>query len=154
MQGQPSTADWARGYAQASDYVLGPDGAVYYALNGYDFASGSGEVRRIVHDNGNVGLAGRAASRVEFAPVYPSPSRGAASLRFVLPRAARARLAIYDALGRRVRELLPEASLTAGEHLAVWDGRDESGRNVAPGVYMARLGVEGQSFARRIPLVR
>lgn len=154
VPGQPSTADWARGYTQASDYVLGPDGAVYYALNGYDFASGSGEVRRIAHDNGNVGVESRAAARVEFAPVYPSPSRGSASLRYVLPRAARARLAIYDALGRRVRELQPETSLAAGEHLALWDGRDESGRNVPPGVYMARLGVDGASFARRIPLVR
>ena len=152
--GQPNTSDWARGYTQASDYVLGHDGAVYYALNAYDFQSGTGEVRRIIHDNGNVDVDARREPAVEFAPVFPSPARGAVTLRYVLPRAASTRLAIYDALGRRVRELQSETSIAAGEHRAVWDGRDKFGRSAPPGVYMARLGVDGASFTRRIPLIR
>ena len=151
--GQPNSSDWARGYTQVSDYVLGPDGAVYYALNAYAYASGSGEVRRIVHNN-SVAVPGRAEPDFEFSPVFPTPSHGEATLRYVLSRAGSARLTLYDALGRRVRQLVPESEQGAGEHRARWDGRDDAGRAVAPGVYLARLAAGGRVVARRIAWVR
>ena len=151
--GQPNTSDWARGYKQVSDYVLGPDGAVYYALNAYDYASGSGEVRRIVHDN-IVGVPGRPEMAFEFAPVYPTPSRGEATMRFVLPHGAAVRLTLYDVLGRRVRRLVGDSELAAGEHRVRWDGNDESGHAAPPGVYMARLSAGSRVLTRRIALVR
>jgi flagellar hook assembly protein FlgD len=47
-------------------------------------------------------------------------------------------LAIYDAAGRLVRELVDEV-LPAGQHQAYWDNRDANGRRVASGVYFAHL---------------
>ena len=44
-------------------------------------------------------------------------------------------LALYDVLGRRVRQLW-DGSLRAGSHRFVWDGRDEAGKGVAAGVYI------------------
>ena len=152
--GQPNTRDWGRGFRQASDYVLGPDGAVYYALNGYDFASGTGEIRRISYDNGPVGVGGRSDLKVEFAPIYPSPARGSATLRYVLPSVANVRLTLFDALGRRVKQFVSGVEQAAGEHRATWDGTDDAGRAVAPGVYLARLSIDGALHVRRIPLVR
>jgi glucose/arabinose dehydrogenase len=152
--GQPNANDWARGYQQVSEYVLGPDGAVYYALNAYDSQSGTGEIRRIIHYNGSNGVDTGPNAGLELSPVYPSPAHGGATLRFALPRAMEARLTIYDAMGRRVRQLVPPSSLEAGEHRVRWDGQDESGRSVPPGIYLARLAAGGRVLARRIPFVR
>jgi hypothetical protein len=41
--------------------------------------------------------------------------------------------------GRRVRTLIPTVQ-PDGRRAALWDGRDEAGRIVSPGVYFARLG--------------
>jgi hypothetical protein len=59
-------------------------------------------------------------------------------------------IAIYDLRGRRVRLLLdePEAPGTAG---AAWDGADDSGREVPPGLYVVGLEARapgGAAYAR------
>lgn len=66
--------------------------------------------------------------------VRPNPSRG--PVRFALARgqAAPAPLGIYANDGRLVRRLAPD-----GNHWH-WDGSDDDGRSVVPGVYFAQLG--------------
>ena len=68
----------------------------------------------------------------------PNPFRDTTTLRFTLPRAGSVRIDLLDASGRRVRVLGP-AQVSAGAQRVTWDGRDEAGRRVAPGVYLARL---------------
>ena len=55
--------------------------------------------------------------------------------------------------GRRVRTLV-DASMTLGDHEVVWDGRDESGQAVAPGLYFDRLTSAGRTLSRRIVMTR
>jgi hypothetical protein len=69
---------------------------------------------------------------------YPNPFRAATALAFELPAAGPARLAVYDASGRRVRTLLDGES-SAGPHEVAWDGTDDAGRTVPPGVFVSRL---------------
>ena len=57
-------------------------------------------------------------------------------------------LALYDVLGRRVRQLW-DGSLRAGSHRFVWDGRDEEGKGVAAGVYIYKVEVDGQIEAKK-----
>lgn len=68
----------------------------------------------------------------------PNPFNPATTLRFRTSSPGPVGLAIHDARGRRVRALLTE-SLPAGDHAVRWDGRDDAGRAVAAGVYLARL---------------
>ena len=63
------------------------------------------------------------------------------------------RLRIYDVWGRRVRSLL-DGGFPAGKHVVVWDGRDERGRAVVRGIYLARLAWPGGSSASRIAVSR
>ena len=63
------------------------------------------------------------------------------------------RLAVFDLAGRLVRTLI-DASLPQGSHEAVWDGRDESGREVGSGSYLARLEFGGMVETVRMGLVR
>jgi hypothetical protein len=51
---------------------------------------------------------------------------------------ARLRLLVYDARGKLVRSLVDEATI-GGNFIALWNGRDERGRAVMPGCYIAVL---------------
>ena len=75
--------------------------------------------------------------------LYPNPTRGLARLAFVLPRASRVELSVFDALGRRVAGP-PAAALPAGAQSVLWDAS-----RVRPGLYRLRLAVDGQPAASR-----
>lgn len=77
------------------------------------------------------GSSGGAISR-------PNPFADATRLRFELAAPARVRLSITDASGRLVRALADELR-PAGPFDLLWDGRDEQGRRVPRGLYLARL---------------
>jgi flagellar hook assembly protein FlgD len=62
------------------------------------------------------------------------------------------RLVVYDLLGRTVRNLV-DGAVSAGEQAATWDGRTDSGVDVAAGVYVARLSIEGTEHTIRILVV-
>jgi hypothetical protein len=87
------------------------------------------------------------------APPWPSPTRGAVTLRFTLPRTARARLLIHDLQGRQVVSLVDEP-LPAGSYERRWDGRTAEGRLAPPGLYGALLVVQDQRVSRRFPVLR
>ncbi|MFN8549204.1 MAG: FlgD immunoglobulin-like domain containing protein [Candidatus Eisenbacteria bacterium] len=93
-----------------------------------------------------------ASARLELAPPMPNPTAATTTIRFELATPGSVRLALYDASGREVRELL-DTPLAAGRHSAQWDGRDAGGRAVASGVYFARL-VKGASVATQKVVVR
>ena len=57
-------------------------------------------------------------------------------------------LALYDVLGRRVRQLW-DGPLVVGSHRFVWDGRDEEGKAVAAGVYIYKVEIDGQVEAKK-----
>ena len=71
---------------------------------------------------------------------------------FELSRAASVTLAVYDPAGREVRSLA-HATLEAGSHQVVWDGRDANGRNVSAGIYYVRLRSGGRSAIRSVTLL-
>ena len=50
---------------------------------------------------------------------------------------------IYDARGRRVRQYEAK-DLGAGQHLLLWDGRNEQGKRISAGNYFYRVSVNGQ----------
>ena len=55
-------------------------------------------------------------------------------------------LHVFDAGGRRVRSI--EHLAVAGPHTLAWDGMDEGGRRVPPGIYVVRLRIEGDARAQ------
>ena len=94
---------------------------------------------------------------VELAQNFPNPFRagGVTTIPFGVPEASageRGRLVVYDLLGRQVRTLL-DGAVNAGEQSLSWDGRADSGVDVAAGVYVARLSIEGAERTIRILVV-
>lgn len=84
---------------------------------------------------------------------HPNPFNASTVIGVSLPRAGRVELAVYNALGQRVRTLV-RGELPAGSHEVAWDGVDERGRPVGSGVYVYRLSGAGVGLARRMAMVR
>ena len=76
-------------------------------------------------------------------PGRPNPFAGSATLSFSMERGGPARLAVFDASGRMVRQLV-NGPIAAGTHTMVWDGRDDRGVTVPSGIYFYRLDAGGQ----------
>ena len=80
---------------------------------------------------------------------YPNPFNPAVVIPLDLATdAAQVSLTVYDALGRRVRQLW-QGPIGAGVHRFTWDGRDEVGKGVAAGVYIYKVEVDGQIEAKK-----
>jgi hypothetical protein len=67
---------------------------------------------------------------------------------FHLEGAVKLRVEIYDLSGRRVRDLSADTAHPSGERRVEWDGRDEQGAMVPPGIYVARVGFATDSGAQ------
>ena len=79
----------------------------------------------------------------------PSPFRDRTVLECALARDGEFKLAIYGLDGRRIRTL-GSGVQSAGVHRYTWDGRDDQGREVAAGMYFARLIADARSHSRTI----
>jgi hypothetical protein len=75
----------------------------------------------------------------------PNPLRAPSTITYRLPETARVTLRVYDPSGRLVCAF-DEGRRPAGSHTLDWDGRDVAGRELANGVYFARL-VAGDNVA-------
>jgi hypothetical protein len=81
-------------------------------------------------------------------PARPNPFASQVSLSYSLAAPGRAELEIYDVAGRLVRRLGGER-VEAGEHQVDWDGHDQGGRSLEPGMYFYRLIVDGRASESR-----
>jgi len=73
---------------------------------------------------------------------------GDAHVRFGVASADRVRIRLHDVAGRCVRTLA-DRTFAPGEHDVVWDGADDGGARVPPGVYFARLEYANRAFTGR-----
>jgi hypothetical protein len=128
----------------------------------FETVKGIGSVRfdapsgtyRAVYGAATVGAGEtRAAGRLALGPIVPQPARSDVRIAFHLPGPARARLRLFGVRGDLVRTIAL-GFLPGGPSSVAWDRRDDAGREVAAGVYVARLEAAGGSATRRIVLLR
>jgi hypothetical protein len=82
----------------------------------------------------------------------PNPFIVTTSLQFDLgpnPPEQITRLTVFDLLGREVRTIV-NRHLTAGTHTVQWDGKDNQGRQVPPGIYFCELAAGRQRSMKRM----
>jgi len=84
----------------------------------------------------------------------PNPFNPSTIITFDLPVSMRVNLRIYDVSGRLVRTLVAGESMAAGSREKLWNGRDDTGRQVATGVYFYRLTADAFTATRRMMLVK
>jgi hypothetical protein len=81
-----------------------------------------------------------------------NPASGGAALECFMPAAGHAELSVHGPSGERLRTLV-DRHLGPGSHQVVWDGQDQAGRRVAPGVYFIRLKAAGDMVTSKIVVV-
>lgn len=71
---------------------------------------------------------------------YPNPFRNQTVLAYSVPALWRKpiQFAVFDLLGREIKTFVSHKT-TSGEHHFLWDGTDNSGKEVKNGIYVARL---------------
>ncbi|MCB1184559.1 hypothetical protein KDM41_14105, partial [bacterium] len=127
-----------------------PDpGAWFYALTQVNLAG---------HESPPAATPSAAPDRLvagaRLGPVAPNPCNPATRIAYAVgPGGARVRLDVLDARGRLVATLV-DGWRPAGDHHAVWRGRDRAGRDAASGVYTCRLRSGDRVTTRKVTLVR
>jgi len=111
-------------------------------------------VQTQMHSAGSGVIAGDAALRPRIhVHAFPNPMVGGAALSYTLADAGAVNLAIFDASGRKIRQLV-DAQGTPGLHQSLWDGRDDAGLVVPAGAYLLRASSAHGSGAVRLVVIR
>jgi len=133
---------------QHNDFVVSahPDSAV--------FDPGSWILKKVTMTLG-VETAGNTVNLPPFAlsRAMPNPFGKETRISYSLSLNGRAKLLIYDVLGREVRLLL-DGEKKAGAYRIDWDGRNGRGEEVPNGVYFYRLEAEGKTLTNKTVKVR
>jgi nitrous oxidase accessory protein NosD len=82
---------------------------------------------------------------------YPNPFNSSTVIWYYLPdvgyQPAEVEITIYNLLGKVVR-ILVKTRQYPGEHKVLWDGKDDSGKEVGSGIYFYRLKVSGLQLVK------
>jgi hypothetical protein len=84
---------------------------------------------------------------------YPNPFNPMTTIEYGLSTPEHVELVIYDISGALVRRLVSGAK-PAGWYSVQWDGRDQTGRRVASGVYLSRMTAGSFTEVRKLVLLK
>ncbi len=75
---------------------------------------------------------------------YPNPFVHETQIDFTVTEISKINIKIYDACGRMIRHLLKQ-NLYPASHSVIWNGKNENGNPVPPGIYFCRMEVENKT---------
>lgn len=84
---------------------------------------------------------------------YPNPLNYSTSIAFSIPQSTQVKIRIYNLTGQLVRTLLNERK-TTGHYEVSWNGQNETGKPVSPGVYLYDLEAGNFRAIRRLVVAR
>ncbi|MBN2619978.1 T9SS type A sorting domain-containing protein, partial [candidate division WOR-3 bacterium] len=87
------------------------------------------------------------------APPIPTPFSSQVAFTYVLPQEIPMKLVVYDVVGRKVKTLF-DGKAPAGMSTVTWGGLDDTGQQVASGVYFCRLETERLSRVQKVVYTR
>ncbi len=84
---------------------------------------------------------------------YPNPFNPTTTISFSIAKSGNVNLDIYNVKGQKVKTLLNSVQ-TAGDHSAVWNGKDDNNNNLSSGVYFYKLQTEGYTSTKKMLLLK
>ena len=142
------TSDALMNYSFEDKDLPGVD-KVYYRLEQVDL-DGSIAQSNVIE----VLLGARMPLPTEFAVnVYPNPFNPSTTISYDLPEGGPVTVVIYDVLGQQVRNLVSQVT-SAGRYSIQWDARDNHGRGVASGVYIAKVDAGTSTLSQKMLLLK
>ena len=91
--------------------------------------------------------------KTELTGNYPNPFNPTTTINFGLKEAGDVTIMVYNIKGEKVRTLI-DGQLEAKYHSIVWDGKDNTGRNVSSGVYFYKMKAEKYSSTKKMILMK
>ena len=83
----------------------------------------------------------------------PNPAISMTRIPFGVPKEAHITLTIYDISGKKVRTLMAR-TVAVGHHIINWNGKDDSGKRVAKGIYFYRMEAGKFKATRKLTILR
>jgi hypothetical protein len=83
----------------------------------------------------------------------PNPFNQSTKIEFSLAKSGFVKFNVYDILGRKVRTLISE-HLSSGYNSVLWDGKNDSGKDVASGIYFYQIKVEEFTETKKLVLMK
>ena len=126
------------------------------AVAGYDLCTGWGTLRPALMDTLYALSAVDAATPTAtplLARVSPNPSHGGCRIQIYTPSPGSVSVYLFDPAGRALRRLQRDVK-EVGPVSLQWDGRDDRGRNLAAGVYFARIKGPAGSAQQKVVLIQ
>ncbi|KPJ64412.1 hypothetical protein AMJ44_12865, partial [candidate division WOR-1 bacterium DG_54_3] len=84
---------------------------------------------------------------------FPNPFNNHTVIKYSLSKATDVSLVIYNILGQKVRTLVRKEK-QSGLVTVIWDGKDDSGRNLSSGIYFYRLQAGKFAQTKRMVLLK
>jgi len=84
---------------------------------------------------------------------YPNPFNAQTVINYTLPTAGHVTLEIFNVLGQKVNTLFDEYQ-EAGYKSVIWNGNDNSGKNIATGIYFYRLSSSNEQITKRMLMLK
>jgi hypothetical protein len=132
--------------------IIDMTGCLEYAYGAYMIEPRSNaDINIIEACTAGIGVEGRFPLRLH--QNAPNPFMGTTTVRFSVPHTTRVRLAVYDIAGRLVR-VAADKEMTAGEYSLTWDGRDNRGADVGPGIYFCRMATPERVLQNKMVLLK
>jgi len=125
----------------------------YYKLTAVD-VHGNESAPSALAPAGTLGVGDEApATRLELSRPQPNPATTSTALAFVMPSPGAVQLSVYDAAGRKVRELV-SGPLDAGARTVRWDLMDSWDRLAPAGLYFIHLATPAGVRVQRVVVAR
>ena len=86
---------------------------------------------------------------------YPNPFNPSTEISFMLKESSIGELSIYNVKGQKIKTLFTNESIPKDELIInIWNGKDESGKEVSTGVYYYKLMTTKGNFVRKMILLQ
>lgn len=149
---------WNTGSNFTSTQDLGTNAGMLYLHKGNLLQQSTGSLDRLTVNynvpsnpiviTGLDPIAGSIPTKYDLFQNYPNPFNPSTKIKFDIPKQGSVRLTIYDQLGRMVSELV-NADKNAGSYEIEFNAS-----NLASGIYFYKLEVPGQTFTKKMMLVK
>ncbi len=84
---------------------------------------------------------------------YPNPFNPETTIAFSVPKEMNAELSVFNIRGQKIKTLFKGRAIQ-GQNTVVWNGKDESNKNVSSGVYFYKLDAAGQTMTQKMVLMK
>ncbi|MGH1365623.1 MAG: SBBP repeat-containing protein [Calditrichia bacterium] len=119
-------------------------------------SAGSADIFVAKYQNNSPSSVGETLTQIDnfnLAQNYPNPFNPVTVITFEVPKAVQSTLAIYNLRGQLIR-ILTSGKILQGQHQAIWNGTDDTGREMASGIYFYRLNAGEFSATKKMILLQ